>query len=265
MISAKIIKDSVNLHGNRITTMEIEAHRMIWAEFMTHRAFSRNASSSRAIPVEQVIKRVREEPAMPVFWGKNQSGMQAAIEITGDELEEAQKVWISAAMAAAKYSEDMVRLGIHKQIANRITEPFTFIKAVVTATDWDNFWNLRCHKDAQPEIHALADLMHEAYLESTPHGLSHGEWHLPYIDETDIEMQGYTTEEKIAISVSACAQVSYRKNDLSLEKAIKIFNMLLKAEVPHASPFEHVAMASFGHEYKANFCGWESYRYQLGW
>ena len=265
MISAKVIKDSVNLHGNRITTMEIEAHRMIWAEFMTHRAFSRNASSSRAIPVEQVIKRVREAPAMPVFWGKNQPGMQAVVELLGPELEAAKDVWIKAALAAAAASEELVKLGVHKQIANRPTEPYTFIKAVVTATDWDNFWSLRCHQDAQPEIHALATLMHEAYTESTPHGLSHGEWHLPYIDETDIEMQGYTTEEKIAISVSACAQVSYRKNDLSLEKAIKIFNMLLKAEVPHASPFEHVAMASFGHEYKANFCGWESYRYQLGW
>jgi thymidylate synthase ThyX len=79
MISAKIIADSISEseYGDRITTFELEYPRFIHGELMTHRLFSRNAASSRAIPINKMMDQVLTAPAMPVEWGLNKSGMQA--------------------------------------------------------------------------------------------------------------------------------------------------------------------------------------------
>ena len=156
-ITAKIIADSISvITGIRLTTMELSYHRYIHSEFMTHRMFSRNASSSRAIPIKKLLEQVKNDPMMPIHWGSNKPGMQAGEELKGEDLHVAQREWINAANNAVDTASHLQELGLHKQIANRLLEPFLAIKVVVTATEWENFFKLRIHKDAQPEIQELA-------------------------------------------------------------------------------------------------------------
>ncbi len=153
-ITAKVLLKTKNVFtGDVATTFELEYPRFIHSEFMTHRMFSRNAASSRAIPVAKTIEMVRSDPAMPVHWGKNQPGMQANEELQGNELAMVKGDWINSAEQASIVAERMSHYQAHKQIVNRILEPYVWMKVVVTATEWNNFWWLRDHKDAQPEIH----------------------------------------------------------------------------------------------------------------
>lgn len=254
-ISAKVVADS-QFKTTRLVTLEVNMHRFILPEFNTHRSISRNFQSSRAIPVKQMIEQVRNNPAMPIHWGKNQSGMQAKEELEGFYLGRSQARWKQAAANAADMAGDMDFYGAHKQIVNRLLEPFMWTKGVVTATvdAWNAFFELRCHKDAQPEIQALAFKIRDAVKESVPLELKEGDWHTPYYDEGHWLAGVYEDaplENAIKISTSCCGQVSYRKLDDSLDKALKIYDMLnlpedgvYKDDPPHFSPTEHVAKAS---------------------
>lgn len=243
-ISAKIIADSKTVDGKRITTFELEYHRYIHGEIMTHRLFSRNAASSRAIPVSKVVDMVKQSPATPVHWGKNQPGMRADEELDGDNLESVKSLWKSASQLAFIAAEGMHSEGAHKQIVNRLLEPFQIIKTVVTATEFDNFFWLRCHADAQPEIKMLAELMRDALKdnECLTNQLEVGMWHTPYYGQGFWEEScDDSLEDALAISSSCCAQVSYRLLDDSLEKARKVYQRLVESTPVHASPFEHQA------------------------
>jgi hypothetical protein len=251
MIEVKIIKDSYNKDlKSRLTTFELVYPRFIHGELMTHRMFSRNAASSRAIPIDKVIELLKTNPAMPVHWGKNQAGMQASTEI--DNIEGAKLLWLAARDSAINHAVVMRDMGLHKQIVNRILEPFQLIKTIVTATEFNNWFWLRAHADAQPEIKELAEKMLEVYEIHKPDELFEDEWHVPYvntqrsiytgeffyIDEND---KYITADEARMISASCCAQVSYRKNDGSLEKAAVVFDRLIHSVPVHASPVEHIA------------------------
>lgn len=242
-ISVKVIahsKSSVN--GKEIVTFELNYPRFIHSELMTHRLFSRNAASSRAIPVAKMIEQVRTSPAMPVHWGKNQPGMQAKEELEGVCLESVKGQWKDAANLAATKAENMMWDGAHKQIANRILEPFQTMKTVLTATEFDNFFWLRKHPDAQPEIKLLAEKMWDALKVSEPVTLKPDDWHTPYFGAGYwLKDLGIPLEDALAISSSCCAQVSYRKLDDSLEKARDVFDKLIESKPCHASPTEHQA------------------------
>lgn len=268
MISVKVIADSVcGYTGTRITTMELVYPRFIHSEFMTHRVFSRNASSSRAIPVKKMIEMVRNDPAMPIHWGKNQPGMQANEQLGGIQLEQAKELWMCAAHAAASIAEDMNTLGLHKQVANRILEPFQHIHVIVTSTDWLNFFNLRAHPDAQPEIQALAVEMWNAMDTSTPQELFESECHLPYV--TDEEKKNLDIEDAKMVSAARCCRVSYLKTDgnkPSLEDDLKLFARLAGSVPIHASPLEHQARpdatgAAAG--LYGNFADWVQFRKEI--
>jgi len=252
LITARILADSVSPDGQRMTTFEIEYPRFILAELNTHRMLSKNSASSRAIPVKAMHQHMAENPAQPVHWGKNQPGMQAKEELTTNDLADAKFMWQRAQQDAMHWAQQMAeRVGLHKQVANRITEPWMIMKTVISGTEWANFWWLRAHADAQPEIHELAVKMFAVYNASTPQLLQPGEWHLPYVkshrlssgeliylDATDTPI---TTEQARVISASCCAQVSYRKSDDSYAKAEKIFRQLIESQPCHASPVEHQA------------------------
>lgn len=293
MITAKIIADSISEAGKRLTTFEIEYPRFIHSEFMTHRALSKNAASSRAIPISVTIKNILDDPAIPVFWGKNQSGMTAKEElddtllkdrvwskleinsispyngIDADEyevqqtdLQYAKTLWLDARDSAIYYAQKLSDLGLHKQITNRILEPWVNIKVVVSGTEWANFFHLRCHPDAQPEIHELANIMFAEYNNSIPKTLYFKEWHLPYV--TDDDLNKYSIEDCIKLSASLCAQVSYRKSDESLDKALLIYDRLVMSKPVHASPFEHQAWPSADEKFRSgNFFGWNQYRQSI--
>lgn len=261
-IKATIIADSVNSYtGTRITTYELEYPRFIHSEVMTHKMLAKNAASSRAIPVQSMIDKIQNDPAHPVFWGKNQAGMQSKEELVGDNLDRVQYAWKNASTIACIFAKYMSEEQAHKQIVNRVLEPFSMMKTVITGTEWNNFFWLRNHTDAQPEFHALADLMQKAKDQSKPFMLYENEWHLPYIEcerykyssdfgdpISDGEIiyssngQTLTTEEALVLSASLCAQTSYRKSDDSLEKAKDIYSRLVESEPVHASPFEHQGM-----------------------
>ncbi len=240
MISAKVICDSISPSGVRLTTLELQYHRFVHSEMMTHRMFSRNASSSRAIPTTKMLEQIRSNPAMPIHWGKNQPGMQAREEIECPPL--AQDVWKYASELAVDRAYELKDLDTHKQIVNRVLEPFQWISVVVTATEWDNFFKLRLHKDAQPEMMVLAEHMKKAMDESIPTELHPGEWHLPYVDLADFDDSGHPISEAIKCSVARCARLSYLNHDNStpdIVKDIALADMLLAAG--HLSPFEHIA------------------------
>lgn len=253
MISAKIIADSVCPQGVRMTTMEIEYPRFILAELNTHRMLSKNSASSRAIPVKAMHDFIKDSPATPVYWGKNQPGMKAKEELVGVDKKEAIRLWNRAKDDALHWSWAMSEhLGLHKQIANRVTEPWMTMKTVISGTEWTNFFHLRNHADAQPEIKALAEAMTVAYATHLPVLLAPGEWHLPYItiaryvptDELqyfDENFNRLSLKDAKIISASCCAQVSYRKNDASFDKAFKIYDQLINSDPAHASPVEHQA------------------------
>lgn len=255
-IVARIVADSSNKNGNRITTFELEYHRFIHSEVMTHRLFSRNAMSSRAVPISKMIEQVRNNPATPIHWGKNQAGMQADNMLMDESLENAKRQWRQSAIYAASQAEVMSNIGAHKQIVNRLLEPFQMMKTVLTATEFDNFFWLRCDPDAQPEIQELANCMFEAMKQSQPEVLESGQWHTPYVehvfkggkfesycltDEDDNIIKLLTEEEAKAISASCCAQVSYRTLNNTYEKAMDIYDKLASGRKVHASPFEHIS------------------------
>lgn len=280
MISAKIIADSYSSNGQRLTTFELEYPRFIHSEFMTHRTLSRNAASSRAIPLATMIKLVWNNPAHPVHWGKNQTGMQAKEELKGASLYWTKKLWKWSGRVVCGFAWLLGKCNVHKQIANRVLEPWSHIKVVTSATEWDNFFSLRNHPDAQPEIHELAKKMWAIYSTNKPKLLKEEEWHLPYLDEFSVVGDAMYDVAKtnpriktdkmirlsdaIKLSASLCAQVSYRKADESVEKAIKIYDRLVESKPVHASPFEHQATpAKSGSFISGNFRGWHQFRQNI--
>lgn len=251
-IIARIVADSISEHGKRITTFECEYPRFIHGELMTHRMFSRNAASSRAIPVSKMIDQVRNNPAMPIHWGANEKGMQATSEI--EDVTEAIFEWEISATQSAEIAGYLDDIGVHKQVTNRILEPYQIMKTIITATEWNNFFALRNHPDAQPEIQELARCMQEAMSAIKPELLKAGEWHLPYVNTPmnlslgqmymipfENDQWELSLEEAIKVSASCCAQVSYRVLDQGLKKALIIYDDLVNSKPVHASPFEHQA------------------------
>lgn len=234
---------------------------MIHSEFMTHRAVSKNSASSRAIPVLKNLKQIWSNPAAPSYWGKNKAGMGANEELSGWRLVGSKIVWDLSGKVSCGFAYVLSLLGGHKQHVNRIVEPWSYIKVVATATDWDNFFHLRCHKDAQPEIQELANKMYEAYSFSVPDFLKDGQWHLPYVgkigDSYAIGGVKIDLESAKKISVSLCAQTSYRLVDDSLKKAIMLYDRLVESKPVHASPTEHQATPSKkATDISGNLRGW---------
>lgn len=249
-ISATIVADSITQSGERMLTYEFVFPRIILAEVNTHRMLSKNAASTRAVPVSDVISMVENNPAMMTHWGKNNPGMSSKEELSGIHLDAAKLTWVEASKSAISFVKVLTnKLGIngHKQWSGRILEPWTMTKQVISGTEWENFFWLRDHPDAQPEFQELARCAKEASDKSVPVLLKAGEWHLPYVQYKD--GQYWIDEETVVdletamkISVSCCAQVSYRKLDDSIEKAQKIFDMLnigSTTKPSHSSPLEH--------------------------
>ena len=252
-VQARIIADSINARGTRITTFELEYPRIIHSELLTHRVFSRNAASSRAIPVNTMLDLIEANPAMPSHWGKNQPGMQAQEELGELEKESVKQLWLSACKSAVSHARVMNDIKAHKQVINRITEPYQHMKVVLTGTDFANWFWLRDHTDADPTIAELANKMLVSYHQSKIDYLQAGQWHLPYVqcsyNEEDRlqrcwtdDVAEITLEQALMISSSSAAQVSYRKTDGSLEKAQMVYDRLVNSTPVHASPFEHCAM-----------------------
>lgn len=275
---AKIIADSIGVDAPRLVTFELQYPRIIHAEFMTHRVFSRNASSSRAIPVQRMIDTVLTNPAMPAEWRMNEPGMQGFTVADPETTAAAIQVMAMAAQSAVNYARQLDSMGLHKQHVNRLTEPFQYIKVVVTSSQWKNFFGLRDHPAADPTIQKLAQLMHKAYDASTPKQLRDDEWHLPYITDDDpirAEEHWMEGQERMAtiemlrrMSAARCARVSYNNFKGEVPKVgsdLALYDKLVVSQPVHASPTEHQAMPDI---YLGNHAGWrypQNHGNLVGW
>lgn len=240
MITVDLLADSITPAGNRLTTFLLTYPRFIHAEIMTHRAFSRNAASSRAIPIQRMVDMVHENPAMPEFWGANQKGMQATAEVAPELLEQTKTWWTaSAEVAIAQAKFAVAHFDLHKQIANRVMEPFSHITVVLTSGERGlrNFFGLRAHADAQPEFQVLAYRMLAAWLAHTPLHVPWQGWHIP-------AFPGVVGEPCARIATAHCARVSYLTHDgkrTDFDADLALHDRLAKAG--HWSAFEHCAQA----------------------
>lgn len=264
MISAKIILDSVNTNHNRLTTFEVTFHRFLLPEFNTHRVFARNSASSRAIPFRKTSQRVKDNPAIPHSFPLEQPGMSGGNELPRRKREAAERRWIKASKSANRHAKKLAKLGVHKSVVNRLIEPFSWHTVIVTATEWDGFWQQRCHEAAQPEFRVLALQMMELYDNSTPTLLQPGEWHLPLIQPDEVD---FPLEIKQKLSTARCARVSYLTHDgiRDIDKDIDLFNKLVVREIGnhnpiHWSPLEHVATPKL-EDTLGCFVGWEQFRH----
>ena len=245
-ISAKVISDSIAECSPRLTTLQIIFPRFILAEFNTHRVFSRNFRSSRAVPVKKLIEEVRNNPYEPLVWLKNKPGMQGGEPMSPDEIERARNTWRQGARYAADVAEWLATYDLHKQWANRGLEPYLYVHGVVTSTEWSNFFALRRHKDAQPEMKALADAIHEAMENSESELLKPGQWHMPFITDHDLIHldSGLLHDDLIKISVARCARTSYMTHEgkePNIDDDLKLYDRLVGQIPLHASPCEHQA------------------------
>lgn len=256
-IKATVLAHSISEAGNEIITYELEYPRIILAELNTHRMLSKNSFSSRAVPFDKMVKQLN---GRPVRFGANQAGMQDKGEhnqligtYCGNNYyaHTAAEVWEIAKQDAIRWADMFKDAGYHKQIYNRLLEPWQMMKTVLSGTELDNFFWLRNHEAADPTFAELARVMYEAKQQSKPELLKAGEWHTPYVDKDETgscviyDLEGnpiyISKEEAIKVSCARCAAVSYRNEGYDLSKSIEVYDRLVGSDRKHASAFEHCA------------------------
>lgn len=274
MIKAEILCDSVAPHGKRITTFLLKYPRFIHSELMTHRHFSRNASSSRAIPFRRLVKQTLQDMALPLEFRANRPGMQAGAKLSTFKQFLCKAAWVASGYVVSGFALLLHQLGAHKQYVNRLLEPWSHITVVVTSTEYDNFFALRYHHDAQPEIHELARQMWNLYQASTPRALDFGDWHLPFIgahDRLEVAKEFNPISDKktyfnvlCMVSAARCARTSYLNHDKKnphLADDLNLFIKLSGAVPKHMSPTEHSATPAINEQVQSgNFTGWIQFR-----
>lgn len=283
MYDAKILADSVTQAGYRLTTFQITFPRIVLAEFNTHRVFSRNSASSRAIPVEKRIEAILESPFVPAAFGSAKRGMQAGDALASEEQDACREIWLDAMRDAVKHSRRLVQLGVHKQWANRLLEPFAWHTVIVTATEWANYWALRVSKMAQPEIFTVSEKMKELFDASEPERLSSGAWHIPLVglsygdpfpgygddrDASDPPDNDWEWGQLVRLSVARCARVSYLTHDGVRDPSADRTLYERLTTNGHMSPTEHAARPMTPvelslNEWCGNFRGWVQHRKEI--
>jgi thymidylate synthase ThyX len=289
--SARVLADSVSPDGVRLTTLEITFPRFILAEMNTHRMLSRNSASSRAIPTEKLIERVRNDPFVPETFNKRVKGMGVGDPLDRANMKLSRKHWVDASQEACRHAQALVQFGVDKSRANRLLEPFMWHTAIISATEWENFFALRDHPAAQPEMQIIANLMREAMELSDPQQLEYGWWHLPLL--TDEELKAVCSMREAGssgplfdrgiemwkmVSASRCARVSFDKHTDTepIENTIARAEKLMNSVPAHLSPFEHVATPltpelwaveggsnEFFNAFVGNFRGWLQMRKEI--
>lgn len=256
-VRVEMICDSIGEYAPRLSSILMYYPHVIHAELLTHRVFSRNAASSRAIPVKKMIQSVRDDPYVPPKWYANQPGMQGTVELEGVALRRAQRAYNTALCDAIDHAASLDEIGAHKQIANRIINPYMHILVLVTSTQWSNFLHVRDHGDAEPSMQLLRAAVRACLDASKPRLLKPGEWHLPWVSQADCETIGQANRtvpedmrmqrnqtDRLRLSVARSASTSYKTVegfDMSLERAVGLHDKLVGGDPLHASPTEHQA------------------------
>lgn len=265
--ACKVIADSIGPSGVRLTTLEVTYPLFVHAEHLRHRSFSLSVASNRAIPTRKILEQVIKSPVVPVRFGKNQPGMSAREELVGWRFWLARRLWLAARWPAVVLAWLLLKVGLHKQIANRILGPWQWVTLLVTGTDWDNFFALRCHPDAQPEIRVIAEMMRKAMENQVPTTLRSGDWHLPLIgisEGCDIFRAHASAEAAhqtlCMISAARCARVTLLNHGKAYTAAEEIAKAETLIRSGHLSPTEHQAQALPDDRRVSNLRGWKSFR-----
>lgn len=261
-ISAKVILHSVSPEGYEIATVALTCHRFIAPEVGTHREISKSASSSRAIPIDRMLRMVLEDPAIPVHWGKAQKGMGALEEIAPSLHESVLADWLEARDCMVRIARRMAAKGLAKEVCNRLLEPFGWITYILTSTSWANLLSLRRHPTAQPEFQEAVGCLLTALNESrTPQLLQPGQWHLPFTTPEELAEYGLDTTRKC--SAARCARASYLRHDGTtpdVTQDLGLHDRLVSAVPPHMNPAEHQATPTEDRTLWGNLKHWGSYR-----
>ena len=269
-ISAQVIAHSINTVNNKhIVTLKIVAPRIILSELNTHRVRSLSCSSSRAIPAAKLRSAVWNNPFIPVYFGKNKSGMQAVEQLQGFDLAAAKLVWKAASKGAVFFHWLLEKANVHKQTCNRLLEPWLSVTATLTMTEFDNFFKLRYSEFAQPEFICLVKAIHDAIKQSTPTKLEPTQCHLPWIDQQDRDALNNDIVSLIKVSTARSCRSSYanmlgKKSEPHQDLAL--YETLLGNG--HLSPFEHIAFVpnqgritkELHANLQRNFRGWYQFR-----
>lgn len=281
--TAKILLDSVNIAGVRLVTWELTYPRFVHSELMTHRVFSRSSASSRAIPIGKMLERVMMNPAMPYKWGKNQSGMQATENFIGEDAEKAKNLWLYARDQAVHSATQLRGFGLHKQIVNRVVEPWMWIVVIMSTTYHANWFEQRDHEAAEPSLGHLAGLMRHEYWYNKPRFVKPGDWHMPLLPDRDqLEREGFKQQDDPMrgyslqmVSAGRCARVSYLNHHgiRDPQEDITLFQKMAGSAPSHRAPLEHVARSMEDHfgygesplcvERFGNFQGWKQLRHYV--
>lgn len=260
----KVILDSLAPCGKRLTTVEIRYPRFIHSEILTHRDRARNSASSRAIPWPKMMASITENPVIPIRWGSEQKGMQTGGEVDTERQEAANQIWLEARDNAVKSAAQLAMIGVHKSLCNRLTEPFMWITVVMTATEWANFFRLRCHPDAEIHFQKIAGLILDGLGASEPRSLDAGAWHRPYLDNIDLDLlTAFDDSQLNRISAARCARVSYltQQGERDPNLDLDLFSRLSQGSgFGHYSPYEHVAQALNQEQRSGPFIGWHQFR-----
>ena len=238
MISARILADSVSMHGDRLTTFLLTMPRWMLAQLNKHRMLSNSAESSRAKPTLTQVEEVTRNPYIPTF-AANKGGMVAGDVLDADAQSAARTMWLNALDSACYVAGRLANgPGAHKQWVNRLIEPFAYVDVIVTGTEWANFYALRASVHAQPEFEVLASIMQVKMLVSEPKPIAEGGWHLPLAEPDDAALD---IEDQVKVCAARCARVSYG-NHLQPKGHAELLALADRlAADRHMSPFEHVA------------------------
>lgn len=267
--SCKVVADSIGPAGVRLTTLEVTYPLFVHAEHLRHRVFSFSVASNRAIPTKRILSQVISDPVIPVWFGRNQGGMSAREELTGWRLWLARRLWLAGRWPAIALAWLLLRIGLHKQLANRVLSPWQWVTLLVTGTDWSNFFALRCHPDAQPEMRVIAEMMRDAMGKSEPYRLGEGEWHLPLVADQErvwfaIKLRhgasDVTERTVMLVSAARCARASSEKHRETFDWKVEVSKAEGHMANGHMSLFEHQAQALPTAERVANLRGWRSFR-----
>jgi hypothetical protein len=242
----------------RLATFAIRIPKFVWGHIISHRVLSRNSASSRAVPTKRIRGSVIRNPFLPVYFGENKAGMQSGKPLKNMRLLAAKKIWLWSRYVPSAFHYFGEKIGMHKEVINRILEPWLTIDVIVSGTEWNNFILLRTNEDAQPEIRFIAEEIDRLLSETKPVVLKTGEWHIPFIMGNE---ESLDVDIKKKISVARCARVSYKLFDgkvSNIEGDIKLCAKLSSSG--HWSPFEHVAQAQAAESRLGNFVGWKQYR-----
>lgn len=265
-IQARIEADSVNPHGDRITSFVAKLGKPYIGELARHRSLSLNVASSRAVGVKRMLEQVRDRPALPPWWTLDQPGSMSGGEVASESTTNVADHFSRQGMTdAVHWAEQLVSGALARQHVNRYIEPWMIADFVATGTDdaWTSFFALRCSDAAQPEMQVLADLMLGLYLKNTPREKRWGDWHVAFDPS---RVGGLNVGPAIPLkrlltqSVSRSARVSFAMHDAddgqTHEQHAGRHDRLLASG--HFSCFEQQAQATPGRH--RNFSGWLPYR-----